>query len=163
MIDDLANRPHDCDLLLDQNYAGHGADRYKVWVSNDCTQLLGPEFAMLHPAFREQRLAAARHREDPQAIERIFVFFGGTDPGNLTGRALEALLEPNLAHLTVDCVVGANNPYQLELASIAEQRGNAYFLIDGERFGDPTGYRIATDVDGRVVEYEYSWDLELED
>ena len=45
----------------------------------------------------------------------------------------------------------------------AEQRGNAYFLIDGERFGDPTGYRIATDVDGRVVEYEYSWDLELED
>ena len=42
-----------------------------------------------------------------------------------------------------------------------EQRGNDYFFIDGERFGDATGYRIATDADGRVVEYEYSWQLPL--
>lgn len=45
----------------------------------------------------------------------------------------------------------------------AEQRGNAYFLVDGERFGDPTGYRIATDADGRVIEYEYRWELSLGD
>src|SRR6056297_362189 len=45
----------------------------------------------------------------------------------------------------------------------AEQRDNEYFLVDGERFGDATGYRIATDADGRVVEYEYSWDLPLVD
>ena len=45
----------------------------------------------------------------------------------------------------------------------AEQRGNEYFLVDGERFGDPTGYRIATDADGRVTEYEYSWELPLVD
>lgn len=44
-----------------------------------------------------------------------------------------------------------------------EQRGNEFFLVDGERFGDPTGYRIATDADGRVTEYEYSWELPLED
>ena len=43
----------------------------------------------------------------------------------------------------------------------AEQRGNEYFLVDGERFGDPTGYRIETDADGRVAEYEYSWELPL--
>jgi len=44
-----------------------------------------------------------------------------------------------------------------------EQRGNEYFFIDGERFGDATGYRIATDADGRVVGYEYSWELPLGD
>jgi len=45
----------------------------------------------------------------------------------------------------------------------AEQRGNDYLLVDGERFGDATGYRIATDADGRVTEYEYSWELPLGD
>lgn len=43
-----------------------------------------------------------------------------------------------------------------------EQRGNEYFLVDGERFGDATGYRVATDDRGRVVGYEYSWELPVE-
>lgn len=41
----------------------------------------------------------------------------------------------------------------------AEQQGNEYFFVDGERFGDATGYRVATDDQGRVVGYEYSWEL----
>ncbi|RFF29949.1 hypothetical protein [Wenzhouxiangella sediminis] len=43
-----------------------------------------------------------------------------------------------------------------------EQRGNEYFFVDGERFGDATGYRIASDEDGRVTEFEYSWELPVE-
>jgi len=43
----------------------------------------------------------------------------------------------------------------------AEQRANEYFFVDGERFGDPTGYRVRTDGEGRVVEVEYSWELEV--
>lgn len=43
-----------------------------------------------------------------------------------------------------------------------EQRGNEYFFVDGERFGDATGYRIATDDEGRVTEFEYSWELPVE-
>ena len=123
-IDDLANRPHNCDLLLDQNYAGDGVDRYKGLVPTVCKQLLGPRFAMLHPAFQENRPVDIDKPEKYRAIERIFVFFGGTDPDNLTGRALQALSEPDLTHSVVDCVVGANNPHQSMLAEIAEQRGN---------------------------------------
>lgn len=40
-----------------------------------------------------------------------------------------------------------------------ERRGNDYYFVDGERFGDGTGYRITVDDDGRVTGYEYSWDL----
>ena len=40
-----------------------------------------------------------------------------------------------------------------------EQQGNNYFFVDGERFGDATGYHVNTDEDGRVVGYEYSWEL----
>jgi hypothetical protein len=41
----------------------------------------------------------------------------------------------------------------------AERQGDTFYLVDGERFGDATGYRIETDGDGRVVEYVYSWEL----
>lgn len=44
----------------------------------------------------------------------------------------------------------------------AERRGSEYFFVDGERFGDATGYRIVTDAHGRVVAYEYSWALPVE-
>lgn len=37
-----------------------------------------------------------------------------------------------------------------------------YIFVDGERFGDATGYRIATDSEGRVTEFEYSWELPVE-
>lgn len=43
-----------------------------------------------------------------------------------------------------------------------EQQGNDYFFVDGERFGDATGYRITTDDEGRVTRYEYSWELPVE-
>jgi hypothetical protein len=43
-----------------------------------------------------------------------------------------------------------------------ERRGGEYFFVDGERFGDATGYRIATDEEGRVTEFEYSWELPVE-
>ncbi|MDZ7749768.1 MAG: hypothetical protein U5K43_13950 [Halofilum sp. (in: g-proteobacteria)] len=43
-----------------------------------------------------------------------------------------------------------------------EQRDGEYFFVDGERFGDATGYRIATDARGRVTGYEYSWELPVE-
>ena len=41
----------------------------------------------------------------------------------------------------------------------AERQGETYYLVDGERFDDATGYRRETGDDGRVVAYEYSWEL----
>jgi len=40
-----------------------------------------------------------------------------------------------------------------------ESQGNDYYLVDGERFSDATGYHITTDDEGRVTGYEYSWEL----
>jgi UDP-2,4-diacetamido-2,4,6-trideoxy-beta-L-altropyranose hydrolase len=54
----------------------------------------------------------------------VLVFFGGTDPDNLSGRALEALSLPPLTTLSLDLVVGANNPHRDRLAALAEARGN---------------------------------------
>ena len=91
VIDDLGNWPHGCNVLLDQNYFANARSRYTALVPHDCRLLLGPEYALLRPEY-----AALRRRPSPRgAINRVLVFFGGSDLRNLTGMALEALSSPN--------------------------------------------------------------------
>ena len=103
VIDDLANRPHDCDLLLDQNYVKDGPMRYEGLVPQSCTKLLGLQHVLLRSEFTDYK-----KQLPPKScnVQRIFLFFGGSDPGNLTCRALEALSDPGLIFLNVDVVIG---------------------------------------------------------
>lgn len=114
VIDDLADRPHDADLLLDQNlYPGMGS-RYAGLVKADCIQLLGPGHALLRPEFTEAR---AHLRSRDGSIRRILVFFGGSDATNETGKALDAMAMLDMAGVDVDVVVGAANPRREQLAT----------------------------------------------
>jgi UDP-2,4-diacetamido-2,4,6-trideoxy-beta-L-altropyranose hydrolase len=107
-IDDLADRPHDCDLLLDQNYFGaQTAERYRGRLPGAARMLLGPRYALLRPEYAQARAALAPRSHAPS---RVLIFFGASDLSNETGRALEALCAPQLAHLAVDVVLGANHP-----------------------------------------------------
>jgi len=111
VIDDLADRAHDCDLLIDQNLSLFPG-RYSGLVPVHCAQLLGPRYALLRDEFiRHARLK----RDRPAPVERVFVFFGGSDPHNLTAAALSALSSPRLRHLHVDVVVGMNNSHSAQL------------------------------------------------
>ncbi|MGB0211041.1 hypothetical protein [Algiphilus sp.] len=40
-----------------------------------------------------------------------------------------------------------------------ERDGDTYYFVDGERFGDATGYRVDVDGDGRVTAFAYDDDL----
>lgn len=111
-IDDLADRQHDCDVLLDQNFSSDGAARYAGLVPQTCKPLLGPRYALMHPEFARRRNALRAHRG---SVKRVFVFFGGADPQNATGLALDALSGPDFAQLEVDVVVGASNPRRKDI------------------------------------------------
>lgn len=119
VIDDLANRRHDCDALLDQNYAAKGEQRYKDLVSDTCRMLLGPRYALIRPEYRAYRKTLGTRDGH---VKRVLVFFGGSDPQNVTGMALEALSHPELKHLAVDVVVGANNPHRNSIEQQASHR-----------------------------------------
>lgn len=107
VIDDLADREHACDWLLDQNVHADPAHRYLDLVPAYCTRLLGPGYALLRPEF-----LALRQQIGPRdgMVGRILVFFGGMDADNYTGTALEALRRAGLTDVAVDVVIGAQHP-----------------------------------------------------
>lgn len=123
VIDDLANRQHDCDLLLDQNLVAGLQTRYHEKVPAHCLQLLGPEYALLQPEYARMR-AAVRPRSG--RIGRILVFFGGADNTNLTGRAVSALLELNRPDIDVDVVIAANMIHAAAVRELAKGHPNVH-------------------------------------
>jgi UDP-2,4-diacetamido-2,4,6-trideoxy-beta-L-altropyranose hydrolase len=131
VIDDLANRTHNCDLLLDQNYFREPVLRYRGLLPEYCQTLLGPKYALLRREFCQARQFA---RMRGNGIARVLVYFGGSDPDNLTGMALEALDCPELRHLLVDAVIGPNNPYIQQLEEKALNRPGTRLHIQPEGF-----------------------------
>ena len=121
VIDDLANRTHACDLLLDQNFYPTANERYASLVPPSCRLMTGPTYALLRPEYAQHRCSHPPLRD---SLRRVFIFFGGSDPHNLTGAALEALSHPSLRHLMVDVIVGVNNPHRLQLERQAAERPN---------------------------------------
>lgn len=107
VIDDLADRPHDCDLLLDQNLYINAESRYRDLVPKDCTLLLEPKYALLRDEFLQERTGL---KLKDGVVKRIFVNFGGTDPADMTSKTLYILKNYNIE---TDIVVGQNS-IQLE-------------------------------------------------
>ena len=89
VIDDLADRTHDCDLLLDQNYSDN-AGRYGTLVPDSTRIRIVPRYALLQPEYQRSQV----ERSEAQAISRVLVFFGGSDPDDMTRMTLEAHCAP---------------------------------------------------------------------
>jgi len=107
VIDDIADRRHDCDMLLDQNFYADKNARYAGKVPDECLLLLGPRYALLREEFRNLR-KQINPRRGP--VKRILVFFGGMDAGNYTGRAIQSLVETGVTDIRVDVVIGDQHP-----------------------------------------------------
>ncbi|MCA9182378.1 MAG: UDP-2,4-diacetamido-2,4,6-trideoxy-beta-L-altropyranose hydrolase, partial [Planctomycetales bacterium] len=118
VIDDLADRQHECDMLLDQNYYLDANSRYDGLVPPHCRQLIGPGYVILRPEFKH--LIDTRLR-DRSSVRRLLVNFGGVDPDNVTGLAVEAVLELQRPMLAVNVVIGASNPNRTALEQQLER------------------------------------------
>lgn len=107
VIDDLADRAHECDILLDQNLHRTPWTRYEGLLPDKCVLLAGPRYALLRREFAEARKTL---RKRDGTVGRIFVFFGSSDPGDETTKALNALALLGRADIAVDVIVGMSNP-----------------------------------------------------
>jgi len=120
VIDDIADRLHDCDVLLDQNYYVDMDTRYTGKVPVHCQLLLGPRYALLRDEFRRAREQAKPHTG---LVKRALVFFGGVDADNYTGRAIEAIASIGTSDLQVDVVIGLQHPFREQIESACAQYG----------------------------------------
>ena len=109
MIDDLADRRHDCDLLLDQNVYADDRARYSGLISPHCETLLGPHYALLRPDF------ALPLERPAHADQRLNIFMGGADSTGATLMALKAVTPLCNGALQVDVIAGGANPYLPEI------------------------------------------------
>lgn len=118
-IDDLANRRHACDVVLDQNLYLDAQNRYLDLVHSECRLLLGPKYALLREEFRQLR-RQVRLRRGP--IRRILVFMGGVDAANCTRLAIDALAGLDVG-LEVDVVIGSGHPAKSEIEKTCDKCG----------------------------------------
>lgn len=117
-IDDLADRPHDCDLLLDQNL-GRQAKDYGGLLSRHTQTLIGPAYALLRPEFAQWREHSLQRRSQPQ-LENLLITMGGVDQANATGQVLDALTRCELpVDLRMTVVLGPTAPWLVEVQAQA--------------------------------------------
>jgi UDP-2,4-diacetamido-2,4,6-trideoxy-beta-L-altropyranose hydrolase len=136
VIDDLADRMHDCDLLLDQNL-GLTREAYYPLIPRTAEILIGPHFALLRPEFESRREESMARRNNPK-LQHILITMGGVDKNNATEQVLSALCISNLPIDTrITVVLGPHSPWQLEVKARATQMPwTTNVLINVENMAD---------------------------
>ena len=114
VIDDLADRKHQCDVLLDQNF-GRSYQDYKDLVPASAKLLMGSENALLRPEFENYRQYSLDRRKD-EKFKKLLINMGGADQDNITGKVIERLQVAKLPKdLEITVVMGKTAPH---LASV---------------------------------------------
>lgn len=119
VIDDLADRAHHCDLLLDQNLGRQPQD-YAGLVPAHCRVLTGPHYALLRPEFAALRPYSLQRRQAQPALRQLLITMGGVDQPNATGQVLQALKTcalPPACRITV--VMGLTAPWLQNVQELA--------------------------------------------
>lgn len=119
VVDDLADRDHDCDLLVDQNLYADMRTRYLERIPPTSKALLGVQYTILRSEFKEARQHAQARTGD---VRRLFIFFGGMDSANFTLPVLNALAALRLQGIEVDVVIGPEHPTRDEVQSICKKQ-----------------------------------------
>ena len=114
VIDDLANRQYNCDLLLDQNFYQDKTARYKNLVARKCKLLLGPKYALLREEFLSQS-----PRVKNEGINRVLVYFGGSDIKNNTLKVLQGIQSCKQTDIFIDVIIGPDSPYRQDILNFS--------------------------------------------
>lgn len=127
VIDDLVNRRHKCDLLIDQT-CGRMPTEYNGLVPNNCNIMAGSDYCMLRPEFQELREEARLRRKTFTKLESLFINFGSTDPTNATTPILNILnaLELN-DDIKLVVAVGSGTP---QLAEIRNTISKSKYIVE---------------------------------
>ena len=119
VIDDLADRTHHCNLLLDQNL-GRTATDYDGLVPAQCKRLIGPTFTLLRPEFQRLR-SYSLSRRNKRLLHNILITMGGIDQADATSKVLEVLAASNLPSKgSITVVIGSKSPWLNKIHNLSK-------------------------------------------
>ena len=120
VIDDLADRKHQCDILLDQTFGRQKKD-YKDLVPGACELIVGSQYALLRPEFRKWRQYSLDRRKHP-VIRELLINMGGIDTKNITTLVLEEIGNCNLPKdINITIVMGVLSPHLESIKVLAKE------------------------------------------
>jgi UDP-2,4-diacetamido-2,4,6-trideoxy-beta-L-altropyranose hydrolase len=131
VIDDLANRQFDCDILLNQNL-GSKKEEYVDKVSESCQLLLGCDYALLRSEFVEFRGEVLAKRQQTKVIKHILISMGGSDSKNLTYEVLQQLDN----NFNIIVVLGSVSPHNEMIENYAKNKKNIKVIIDADNMAE---------------------------
>ncbi len=145
VIDDLADRKHQCDILLDQTF-GRQKEDYLPLTPKGCELLLGSKYALLRPEFAKWRAYSLERRIKPE-FKHLLINMGGVDIDNVTEDILDELKVCHLPNDTnISILLGSLSPHlesikskvislpykteiQVDVENMAENMANADIAI----------------------------------
>lgn len=131
VIDDLMDRRHDCQLLLDQNITAD-AQRYSTLVNNKNTILLmGPEFSMLRPEFEEKHQLILQINQNRE-VKKILIFFGASDVNGDCLKIAKAIIPKFNNHYEITFILNSSHYDHNELQTFVDPYSNIklYSFVD---------------------------------
>ncbi|MGL5271447.1 MAG: UDP-2,4-diacetamido-2,4,6-trideoxy-beta-L-altropyranose hydrolase [Selenomonadaceae bacterium] len=132
VIDDLANRRHSCDFLLDQTYGENMEFRYKNLVSARTKLLIGTDYLLLRNIFYKKR----RFVKLRKSIKRILVFFGGCDDTLETLKFLRAVERLKQNDYFIDIIVGDGNLQKRSIEQFCNRLDNVKYYCQVNNIED---------------------------
>lgn len=124
VIDDLANRVHKSDLLLDQNFFLDKSERYSALVPSNCRCLLGPAHMLVSADYDKYRSADKLRKG---SVSRVLVFFGSVDNAEQTELAIAAISSLNKSYIIFDVIVGKSNTRAASIKQLCNAVENIRF------------------------------------
>lgn len=124
VIDDLADRVHDCDLILDQNFYDCYDNLYAGLVPPHCEKLLGPDYLLLRKEF-----LSLGDKPVCRDVRNLLITMGGSDPLNLTQWALDLIAGQVAIPLEITVVIGPGYAWEDGIRRCARDFSNELHKI----------------------------------
>ncbi|WP_160327634.1 UDP-2,4-diacetamido-2,4,6-trideoxy-beta-L-altropyranose hydrolase [Sporosarcina koreensis] len=116
VIDDLADRKHDCDIILDNTF-GITEEKYSGLLTSQTIGLYGVKYCLLREQFKKNQKSSFRY--DYRCI-KVHMFFGGIDFKNYTTKYSKFILK-NFQNVKIMAVVGSTFGYQDDLNELKKK------------------------------------------
>ncbi len=130
VIDDLADRHHVCNVLLDSSY-GREKNEYRILTNPECQYLLASDYCLLREEFSNLTEQTRLKRDKTTEISNILLNFGATDHKQLSVKTVN-ILQQNKFSGKVNILISSTCKWLEELKTACEKSNKISLHIDAK-------------------------------